>query len=430
MPQSEYPSTELDRTFASAQTLAVVGPTAGLDVDAARAMLAAAENASPTSRIRLDPRSDSRNWAYRTDIGAGTAVTSRPDLATDDLGELMDRVRTRDGVRAPVEIVLCGDYAVVHYSHGVGDGQLGVLLVGAAASDPGFAIARSMAPSLPRSATWSALRRHYRSNPRALQDFRRLRAVHKRRDATADGAPTRRIEHWESSKTTRAAYMRPEQVAELRSWSKANAPGATGASVSVALLVAALRSEGVPLDEHVMILFNCRRYLDEKHRAEHGNFAIGIPVRLPVLPTPGDVAGVMKQVIDSGWPIAVLGMADARATLKGHRTAPAPAPSEDVVTVPDRPRLAVSDLGTLSIYDHLPWLDDGRPRQMTASLEPDGPDGISILVSQVQGGRSYSASFCSGMIETETVDRALARACADPVGLLSRNTADLRSDGE
>lgn len=418
MPQrksgSTYASSELDRTFAPAQTLAVIGPVVGLDEDAVRAMLTAAEKASPTSRIRVDARADRRHWDYRENIASGTAVTSRPDLATDDLGELMDRVRTRPGERAPVEIVLSGDYVVVHYSHGVGDGQMGVTMVGAAASDPGHAMAVSMAPSLPRNATWSAVRRHFGSTPSAARDFRRLRAHHKRRES----APaTRRIEHWAESKTTRAAYMSPEQVAALRAWGKEHAPGATSASVSVALVIAALRSEGVDLDEHVMILFNCRRYLDASHRAEHGNFAIGIPVKLPTLPTPGDVATVMKEVIDSGWPVAVLAMADAKAAVTGHRTS-APPPADDVVVVPERPRLAVSDLGTLSLYDHLTWRDDGRPRQMTAALEPDGPDGISVLISQVQGGRSYSASFCGGMIDVAVVDRALARACADPVALL------------
>ncbi|MGB3770917.1 MAG: hypothetical protein WBA00_07230 [Rhodococcus sp. (in: high G+C Gram-positive bacteria)] len=417
MPPSEYPSTELDRTFAPAQTLAVIGPVVGLDEDAARAMLSAAENASPTARIRLDARPDQRHWPYRSDIASGTAVSSRPDLATDDLGELMDRVRARSGKRAPVEIVLCGDYAVVHYSHGVGDGQLGVTLVGAAAGDPGFAMARSLAPSLPSDAIRSAVRRHFSANPSALRDFWRLRAHHKKRPDDA-ASPTRELTNWEASKTTRAAYMSADRVAELRAWSAEHAPDATSASVSVALMVAALRAEGVDLDEHVMILFNCRRYLDEKHRAGHGNFAIGIPLLLPKAPSPGAVAAIMRQVIDSGWPIAVLALADVKATLKRHRVRPAPVVGENTITVSTRPRLAVSDLGNLRLYDHLNWRDDGRPRQMTAALEPDGPDGISILISQVQGARTYSASFVGAMIDPAVVERALARACSDPVSLL------------
>ncbi|MGB6180090.1 MAG: hypothetical protein WBF79_02480, partial [Rhodococcus sp. (in: high G+C Gram-positive bacteria)] len=171
-------------------------------------------------------------------------------------------------------------------------------------------------------------------------------------------------------------------------------------------------------DDHVMILFNCRRYLEEKHRAGHGNFAIGIPLLLPKAPSPGEVAAIMRQVIDSGWPIAVLALADVKATLKRHRVGPAPVAGENTVTVSTRPRLAVSDLGNLRLYDHLNWRDDGRPRQMAAALEPDGPEGISILISQVQGARTYSASFVGAMIDPAVVERALARACSDPVSLL------------
>ncbi|WP_315770908.1 hypothetical protein [Rhodococcoides kroppenstedtii] len=421
MPRSDragYASTQLDRTFAPARTIAVLGPTTGLDADAVRAALTAARTASPTSRIALDPRADQRIWAYRDDIAGGIAVTDRPDLPTDDLGELMNLVRDRGGPRLALEVVLCGDYVAVDYSHGVGDGQFGVLLLAVAAADPDGGLAPTLAPALPSDATRRALWRHYRENPRALRDLRRVRAEHARPDTADDGVPTRTVDNWAKTKTCRAEFMTPEVSAALEAWAREHAPGATAASVTVALVNAALRAEQVVLDDHVMILFNCRRYLAEEDRTGHGNFAIGIPVRIGAGATPGLVATVMKDVIDSGWPLAVLGVAGAKSALTRHRAAPA-ADDAGPITVPDRLRLAVSDLGNVtSLYRHLHFADDGRPAQMTATLEPDGPDGITVLVSRLNKGRTLAATFCADMIDPDVVTRALRRACLDPVALL------------
>lgn len=421
MPRSDragYASTQLDRTFAPARSIAVVGPTTGVDADAVRAALTAARAAAPTSRIGLDPRADERRWAYRDDIAGGVAVTERPDLPTDDLGELMNRIRHRDGDRLPVEIVLCGDYVAIDYSHGVGDGQFGVLLLAVAAADPDGRLAPTLAPALPADATRRALWRHFRENPGAVQQLRRVRAEHARPDAVDDGLPTRTIENWTSTKTCRAEYMAPEVSAALEAWAREHAPGATAASLTVALVNAALRAERLRVDDHVMILFNCRRYLAEEDRNGHGNFAIGIPVRLGAGATPDLVATAMKDVIDSGWPLAVLGVAEAKSALTRHRRAPSMDDGAPI-TVPDRVRLAVSDLGNLtSLYRHLDFVGDGRPAQMTATLEPDGPDGITVLVSRLNKGRTLAASFSAAMIDPDTVTRALRRVCTDPVALL------------
>ncbi len=421
MPRSarpRYTSTPLDRTFVPARSIAVLGPLTGVPTEAVRGFLTAARSASPTARIALDPRADERIWTYRDDIAGGAAVTERPDLPTDDLGELMNRIRGRDGTRLPVEVVLCGDYLVVDYSHGVGDGQLGTLLVGAAAADPEGRLAPTLAPALPANATRRALWRHFRENPRAARDLLRIRAEHARPDTADEGVPTRTVDNWSTSKTCRVEFMTPEVSGALEAWTREHTPGATAASVTVALVNAALRAEQVPLDDHVMILFNCRRYLAEEDRHGHGNFAIGIPVRLGAGATPGHVAAVMKDVIDSGWPLAVLGSSEAKSALTRHRIAPV-ADDTGPVTVPDRLRLAVSDLGNLTgLYRHVDFAADGRPVQMTATLEPDGPDGVTVLVSRLHQGRTLAATFCADMIDPDVVTRALRRACLDPIALL------------
>lgn len=419
--RSGYRSTAMDRVFADARIIAATGPSTGLDPDAARATLATAQQSSSQPRLSLAPRADSTYWDYRTDTAGRSAVEFLPDADTTDLGQLLTDIRNRPGVRGPLEVLICGDYLAVDFSHGIGDGQLGLLLMSALSGDPDGSRAPGLATGLPPRATWTALRRHFSANPSALADVRRLRATHKRTPNRAD-APTRRIENWESAKASKAGYMAPAQVAHLKKWAKAEADGATSASISVALWAAALRAEGVAVDDHIMVLFNSRRYLDPSHLAAHGNFAVGIPLHLPAGTTPTAIASTMRAVIDSGWPIAILGMSELKDAVSsvrpGRKAAPSEATEDTAVEVPDALRLAVSDLGKLPMFGHLEWVDDGRPPQVVASLEPDGPDGVTMLIAELAGGRTYTASYCSAVVDDAVIESALARLCSDPVGLL------------
>jgi hypothetical protein len=423
MPSSErtdaaprYRATAMDRVFADARIIAVVGPTLGLDPDSSRATLTEAENSSPTPRLALDPQPDSKLWNYRRAL-AETAVHHAPDADTMDLGKLLTDIRNRPGLRDSLEVLVWGDYLAVDFSHGIGDGQIGLMMMAAFSADPDSSRAPGLATGLPARATWTALRRHYSATPSALRDFWRLRSTHKRRPAQ-DAGPTRRIEHWEAGKVSKAGYMAPAQVAELKTWAQVHAQGATSASISVALWAAALRAEQVVVDEHIMILFNSRRYLAPEYLAAHGNFAVGIPLHLPASSSPADIASTMRAVIDSGWPIAILGMSELKDAISSVKPDRSTAAENDVVEVPTALRLAVSDLGKLPMFGHLKWAEDGRPPQVAASLEPDGPDGVTMLIAELAGGRTYTASYCNKFVDDAVVDAALARLCSDPVGLI------------
>ena len=87
------------------------------------------------------------------------------------------------------------------------------------------------------------------------------------------------------------------------------------------------------------------------------------------------------------------------------------------VTVPDRLRVAVSDLGRLGMFGHTDWAL-GAPPQVAAYLEPAGPDAASLLVSELAGGRTFTASFCGAMVDPAVVTRALDLMCDDPVATL------------
>lgn len=406
-----YRPTALDRALASERTVAVVGPVVGLDEDHIRANLAAARADAPGSRIALSPSVGARSWPYRVDI-VDQAVIRRSSFDAADLGGLLTEIHGRGADRGPLNVFICGDYLVVDYSHGIGDGQLGVMLLAALSGDVDASRARILSEGLPRNATWSALWRHYRARPAAVQDFLRLRRCSKQ--YRSDSSVGRReILGSNFAKQSRTAYMPPDRVTALRTWAKAHEDGATTASVTVALWVAALRAAGVSVDDQITMLINCRRYLDPKHQLAQGNFAVALPLLIPRPQTPVAISEAVRSVVDSGWPIAILAMAELKSRIT--RTV---VPTHPVtVTVPDRLRIAVSDLGRLGMFDDVTW-GPGAPPQVAAYLEPDGPDAASLLVSEIAGGRTFTASFCGGMVDSQVIARALDGMCDDPVGTL------------
>ncbi|GAA1461151.1 hypothetical protein GCM10009619_29820 [Williamsia maris] len=406
---TSYSSTELDRALASSRIVAAIGPVADLDTDRIARGLARAR-AVTEPRIALVPDHHDRRWPYRSDIEP--PIVDRPGGDTDDLGELLTTVRARESDR-PLEIALCGDHLVVDYSHGIGDGRFGLALLSALSGPDDPTADRALGVGLPSSAVWTALRRQFATHPARLADVVRLRSQNAATDAPTDR--TRTIENWTAAKRSVVAHMDADTAAELRQWvAENNSERPTAASVTVTLWRAALRSVGVCIDDRVMILIDCRRYLDERHHTAHGNFAVGIPIHIPSDAPPAEVTRRVRAVTGSGWPVAILGLAEVRSRLRPG----AEQPDTHVVEVPDRARLSVSDLGRLTMFDHVTWNAGRRPPSIVSYVEPDGPDAITMLVTELRGVRAFTASFCSDFIAPEVVTAALHRMCSDPMSLL------------
>ena len=405
----QYRSTANDRDTAPERVIAVAGPIADFDADRVRTLLKKLAGIEPATRISLVP-SESRLWEYR-ELDIEQTVVELPDVDTRDLGRLLTEIGKRAGERRPLEVFICGEHLVVDFSHGIGDGPFGLVLGAAlmgAEEEP--ALARSLAKSLPPHAVWLALGRHFASHPSRIRSMLQLRKSITATVGETDS--TRRIDDWKASTRGLSAYMEPARLTELRAWASSHAAGSTSTSVTVALWIAALRGEDVQIDPQVTCLVNCRRYLGVKHRDAHGNFAVGMRMPLPSSPT--GIAAMVRQVTDSGWPAAALGYAEFEGWL-ARRTEPAPPAGTEVA---NRLRLTVSDLGRLTMFDHVQWATGPRPPQIAAYLQPDGADASTLLVTELAGGRTFTASFCSEMIEPAVIEKALVRICADPVGVL------------
>ena len=410
-----YWASAIDIERASSRVLAVVGPVADLSVDRIAAVLADAAASSPTAHIALSPRSDRRRWVYRVRDWR-RVVSVRPDLDTADLGRLLMQLRDRPGGRSALEVLICGDYLVVDYSHGLGDGRLGVLLPAVLLGDRRPGAAELLAPSLPRWAPVPALFRQFALHPRRALAVLRMRKSGRR---AVPERGTGRITDWESARRSVTAYMEPRAVAALRAWTSAHFPGATAAAATVTLLSAALRMEGVRVDDEVTILVDCRRYLRPRHRDGHGNFAVGIPIHAPRAATPSSIGTQMRMALESGRPLARLSVAEVKARV----ARPNPPPEPDQGGSPDRVRLTVSDLGKLRPFDHIRWKAGDAPPQAIAYVESEGPGAMDLEVTEVCGGRTFTASFSATMVEPAVVANAFQRMCEDPVGVLRAGQA-------
>lgn len=423
-----YRASALDRALAQSRTVAVVGPVLGLDEKSIVAKLDEAARCATDSRITLTPRAGV--WWDHHDVDWDAAVSRLPALADAELGRMLNAVRRRPGHRQPLEVVICGEHLVVDYSHGLGDGRLGLALLATLAGGD-VAGARPLARGLTGNAIGDAMRHHFLRHPARVRDMLRARSHNK--IGALDHAEPDHVEpdHVEPDHDARSqsggigrchtvtGFLPPGPQAAVQAWVKERHPGASRASVTIALLMAALRAEAVPLDDRVSVLIDCRRYLDPGNRDGFGNFAVAIPVLMPPNATPADVTRAVRTVTESGWPIAVLAVAEIKSRLPRRRRDGSRATDEpDGDITPARMRLSVSDLGTLGTFGHLDWAP-GRPPQVAAYLEPDGPDAITVLADELEGGRTFAASFWDGAVRVSVVERALARICSDPVGVLA-----------
>ncbi|WP_238422459.1 hypothetical protein [Gordonia sp. 'Campus'] len=403
----------LDRALSTSRTISVTGPMAPLDLDLIRTRLTQA--CTPTSRLTLVPDPASKTWAH--DVTTAPEVCDRPDLADLPIGEIMTRLRNRPDPLPRLEVLVCGQWLVIDHTHGMGDGRLGIEQIAGVASRHDFPMTERFERSLPADAAWQAFRRHVLRHPRRLRDIMRLRSA----NATAPGDhPVRTITDWRSSRCAVTTAMRPGQTAELKRAIADTGVRMSSAAVTVALWRTALAAQGVALDERTQILFDCRRYLDADHAEDHGNFAVGIPLRFPAGATPMEIGDRIRSVAESGWPAAVLAAGELRERVRPSKPGSDPGQEPERVEVPDRLRLSVSDLGRIAIFGDIPWEPAAASHHLFAYVEPDGPDAASMLVSEIDGSRSFTTTFCSDFIGRSVIEAALDHLCEDPVSLLNQ----------
>lgn len=400
-----YRPSALDRSWASSRILEVIGPLHGLDSTALESVLTTIDTSTPTPRIGIEPLPARSLWPYRHGPRAWrvNAISS----TDNDLGQALTELGHRSTERLPTEVfVLDDEYLAVEYPHSVGDGHYGLNLVVALLHSRG-----ALGPDLPSRAVWPALREYFRSRPQRITQLHRLRKS-QLHNPGPEPRSVHRTDNWQASRRVALGHLDRHRFTQLRDWVATHAPGTTRVGVMSALWCAALRANDIAVDDRATVLINCRRYLRTHQQGQLGNFAVGVPLRIGSL-GPLEITTLVRQVTDSGWPLAIIAMGELRARLRRNTA------GSDTAGAPDsgRLRLSVSDMGSLPL-DHLPWVP-GRPRQATAFLDLDGPDALTMLLSDVGEERTVSVSYCTATAPQEKIEAALDVMCSDPISLLT-----------
>lgn len=178
-------------------------------------------------------------------------------------------------------------------------------------------------------------------------------------------------------------------------------------AVQIWLTLRALRAVGLKVSRDVNVVVDLRRYLG--WRFIDGNFLAGVPMRMGPEMTPDQVAQTMKASVHSGRPLAT----QLLSSLRCGRATTAPVNSMDPN---DALRVTFSGLASPE-YDDLQFLS-GSQRVVAGSVEPDGPLGLTFLMTQMSSVTWINASFHDNVIDAATVERALRLVASDPVGLL------------
>ncbi|MBJ7288654.1 hypothetical protein [Williamsia sp.] len=408
----EHRPSALDRALADSRNIAVFGPLPGLDRDLLTVRLRSVAASVP--RLRLDPFAPDGVWTRRTDtlhveeIASPRSPTDVSQTPGDRLGVIATHVRQQHP--SPLRVAVCDDHLVVDHSHGLGDGRFAPTLQAVLLDSGSTASHAALAHDAPAGSVRRALGDQILRHPRRLAEVRRLRADNARTDTVTEPAVVdpRRVR-------TVSVTLPPDGVAALRE-RVAAMDGASDASATVAMWVTVLQRAGVATDDVVQVLVDCRRYL-RRGDAGMGNLAIALPIRMPSPVTPASVRQRVRAATGSAWPLAVLGVSAARARLRPG-TAGHGGESATAVRTSSRIRLSISDIGRIPLFDGVISPSASQPPQLGAGIDPDGPEALTLLVSEIAGARTLSATFHADVLAPAAVHSALVDICRDPVAVL------------
>jgi hypothetical protein len=334
------------------------------------------------------------------------AVTSGGTVA------MLEYVRRRQGCRQPLEIHVSPRHIVLDLDHGLGDGRFALELTAALfahlsdRSSP-WVNTDDTPLALPR-ALFHTFGRH---PDRVLMVWRYVAGL--RRDNTiGQGAASSESVPWSPSSAVTVAHVDADAESAVDEWRRVHAQKSGSAAMWLYIVRQALRAAGVRMTDRVIFAFDCRRYLPKGCTA-NANFIIGLDVSVPVdeaLPT---VVGRLRELADSGVPLAGMAAVSARAVRRARR-APAMPTNRRVDALAD---VMYSDMGRITLLDGAPWRGEVDP-MATGLLDPAGPSSITVLNSRIGSTRDIAFSFHDNVVDRRVVDEA-AEYLKNPVQFLA-----------
>jgi hypothetical protein len=213
---------------------------------------------------------------------------------------------------------------------------------------------------------------------------------------------------WTPSRRSLGTVLSREKKEEMRAWADRSGTRTTDFSMLMCTVLRALSQAGIEAARDVNILVDLRGYLGQGW--VDGNFIAGVPMRIVPEMSPQEISAAIRTTKKSGRPLA-------NQMLTSSRVGDSVLPAISDVDPQQRPRLTFSQVVRNPYTESLPFLDTDWAAY-TASIEPAGPHGITVLFIDIHGATTISATFHDNVIDPEIVDRALKLVSAEPLRLL------------
>jgi O-antigen/teichoic acid export membrane protein len=397
-----------ERAWLPLEYIRTVGPLDGVTVKNLRAALIGLHAADPTHRSVSRLNRDRARWEHLdTDTFAAyvrEAVTTGPADPDAMSRQLLAEPRGHH----PVRILVGGGYVAMKVAHAYGDAAPVNTLLRELLRAAGEGRAAQLAPSSRhRFALVGAWWNQFAKNPKRLRAGVQLGGTY-----APSGTELRAWKADLTVRTTRSADV----LGKMRVWRDEHAPGVTTSAITFAAFVAALQQLGLhPDTSGGIFLADARRYLP-KGTTIDSNFCWGQFLSPADLTDPKAIHTTLKAELATGRMLTMMALREGKLAVAGGAGMPAPYPTQ--APVEPRPRLTFSNQGRHDVLSDLPWAAGpaGRVNHSVPTL--NGPEGITITTSEMNGVLHVEATFHASTYDPAVVARALELVCADPAALI------------
>lgn len=400
-----------ERAWLPLEYIRTIGPLTGVNAPRIRLALLGLHQVDPKHRAvsRLD-RPGAR-WQHLpgSEIGAyiEEAVT---DLGDDpvDFDEMTRRLQAEPRGHHPIRILVGGGYVAMKVSHAYGDaGPVNVLLHELVAAAAEYRPARLAPLARPRFALFRAWWKQFGTTPGRWRT-----GLSFARPPAPEETTTR---PWEANLTVRTARS-AKVLKQMRAWRDEYAPGVTTSAITFAAFAAALGDLGLDPDlRGGTFLADARRYLADGTVID-SNFCFGPYLSPESLTDPMSIHTTLKAELGTGRILTMMMLRTGKIGVLGAPGMPDPFPSE--IAVRPRPRLTFSNQGRHDMLGDLPWAADAAWRVNQSVPTLNGPEGITLTTSEMNGVLHLEATFHASTFDPALVARALELVCSDPAALI------------
>jgi hypothetical protein len=346
----------------------------------------------PACRVAWGWDESRRHWTLPTGATAADGiVVDGGHVDVTSIGVTLDRINGDPSLRQPLALIRFDDYLGLRMSHAIGDGRTFNEVFAAVlhTAITGELYPWQLGPSH-RFPLGAAILRTFGRHPglvrEALSD-----------KPTRGDAPPGDAVAWMPARRTLAAVIPAEDRDELIDEARREHPNSSWLGVVISRLLGALSASGVRVALDVSVVMDLRRYLSNP--LLDGNFVAGVPLSIDHRNGPGDVTRTLNRTVASGRPLATQVMA-TRSIRSGGADRWFVDPAAPV-------RVTFSAMGRPPQIDALPFLAD-RPAIYAGGVEPDGPCGLTFLVSETSRTTVVSASFHDNVLPADAVRQALS----------------------